>query len=122
MNINNFSNKIPFSTSSISAYCLLLIFYSFFNVGITKIFWIYFSIILLCSLFQWYSIFINKNDDKEYTFFTFNNFTVALFLITIYFDVKYKFINFDLNTLAKYLLVAGLILILPHLFSRKKKK
>jgi len=121
MNINDFSNKTPFNISSISAYCLLMIFYSFFHIGITKIFWIYLTIILLCSVFQWYSIFVSKNNDKEYTLFTFNNFAVALFLLTIYFDVKYKFINFNLNSLSIYFLITSLILILPHAFSRKKK-
>ena len=120
ININNFSNKIPFNVSSISAYCFLMIFYSFFHIGITKIFWIYSSIIILCSVFQWYSIFVSKNDNKEYTFFTFNNFAVALFLLTIYFDAKYKFINFNLNSLSTYFLITSLVLILPHLFRKKK--
>ena len=111
--------------SSIAAYCLVMLLYCFNNVGFTQIFWIYFSLIILFSSIYWYRIYSSDTENKTYTFFQFDNLSIALFLLTIYFDSKYKFINFELNSLSIYFLIIGLILILTHIFTyifKRKKK
>ena len=103
--------------SSIAAYCLIMLLYCFNNFGFTQIFWIYFSLMFLFSGIYWYRIYSSDQENKTYTFFQFDNFSIALFLLTIYFDSKYKFINFELNLLLPYFLMIGLILILTHIFA-----
>ena len=103
--------------SSIAAYCLIIALYCFNNLGFTQIFWVYFSLMILFSSTYWYRIYSSDEKNKTYTFFQFDNFAIALFLITIYLDSKYKFINFELNSLSTYFLVIGLILIITHVFT-----
>ena len=102
--------------SSIATYCLIMILYCFNNAGFTQIFWIYFSLIIFFSSIYWYRIYSSDTENKTYNFFQFDNLSIALFLLTIYFDSKYKFINFELNSLSIYFLIIGLILILTHIF------
>jgi len=103
--------------SSVAAYCLVMILYCFNNIGFTQIFWIYFSLMIFFSIIYWYRIYSSDIKNKTYTFFQFDNLSIALFLLTIYFDSKYKFINFDLNSLSIYFFIIGLILILTHIFT-----
>ena len=103
--------------SSIATYCLIMILYCFNNLGFTQIFWVYFSLMIFFSSIYWYRIYSSDTDNKTYTFFQFDNLSIALFLLTIYFDSKYKFINFELNSLSIYFLIIGLILILTHIFT-----
>jgi len=111
--------------SSVAAYCLIMVLYCFNNFGFTQIFWIYFSLMILFSIIYWYRIYASDEKNKTYTFFQFDSFSIALFLLTIYFDSKYKFINFELNSLSTYFLIMGLILIITHIvkyvFKRNKK-
>ena len=103
--------------SSIAAYCLIIVLYCFNNLGFTQIFWVYFTLMILFASTYWYRIYSSNEKNKTYTFFQFDNFAIALFLITIYLDSKYKFINFELNSLSTYFLVIGLILIITHIFT-----
>jgi hypothetical protein len=111
--------------SSIAAYCLIMVLYCFNNLGLNLTFWIYFGLMLLFTTIYWYRIYSSDEQNKTYTFFQFDNLSIALFLLTIYFDVKYKFINFDLQSLSTYFLFMGLILILTqifrHIFKSKKQ-
>ena len=101
--------------SSIAAYCLIMVLYCFNNLGFTQIFWIYCLLMILFSSVYWYRIYVSDEKNKTYTFFQFDSFSIALFLLTIYFDSKYKFINFELNSLSTYFLIIGLILIITHI-------
>ena len=100
--------------SSIAAYCLIMVLYCFNNLGFTQMFWIYFSLMIVFGSIYWYRIYVSDEKNKTYTFFQFDNFSIALFLLTIYFDSKYKFINFELNLLSTYFLIIGLILIITE--------
>ena len=101
--------------SSIAAYFLIMVLYCFNNLGFTQIFWIYLSLMIVFSSIYCYRIYASDEKNKTYTFFQFDNFSIALFLLTIYFDSKYKFINFELNSLSTYFLIIGLILIITHI-------
>ena len=100
--------------SSIAAYCLIMVLYCFNNLGFTQMFWIYFSLMIVFGSIYWYRIYVSDEKNKTYTFFQFDNFSISLFLLTIYFDSKYKFINFELNLLSTYFLIIGLILIITE--------
>ena len=100
--------------SSIAAYFLIMALYCFNNLGFTQIFWIYLSLMIVFSSIYCYRIYASDEKNKTYTFFQFDNFSIALFLLTIYFDSKYKFINFELNSLSTYFLIIGLILIITE--------
>jgi len=122
--MNNIKKSLA-NESSVAAYCLIMALYCFNNLGFNQTFWTYFGLMVLFSSIYWYRIYRSDEKNKTYTFFQFDNFAIALFLLTIYFDVKYKFINFDLNSLSRYFLIIGLILILTHVFGyifRGKKK
>ena len=123
--MNNIKKSLVANESSIGAYCLIMVLYCFNNLGFSQTFWIYFGLMFLFSGIYWYRIYSSDEKNKTYTFFQFDSFAIALFLLTIYFDVKYKFINFDLNSLSTYFLIMSLILIMTHIFkyifSREKK-
>ena len=111
--------------SSVAAYCLIMVLYCFKNLGFNQTSWFFFGLMVLFSSIYWYRIYSSDEKNKTYTFFQFDNFAIALFLLTIYFDSKYKFINFELNSLSTYFLIIGLILILTHIFTyifKGKKK
>ena len=101
--------------SSIAAYCVLMFIYCF-NNGARQISWIYFSLMVLFAAIYWYRIYSSDSENKTYTFFQLDSFAIGLFLITVYFDVKWKFINFNLVSLSKYFLVLGLLLVITHIF------
>ena len=101
--------------SSVAAYCLIMVLYCLKNLGFNQTFWFFFGLMVLFSSIYWYRIYSSDEKNKTYTFFQFDNFAIALFLLTIYFDSKYKFINFELNLLLPYFLMIGLISILTHI-------
>ena len=101
--------------SSIAAYCLLMFIYCFSNSA-RQISWIYLSFMVLFAIIYCFRIYSSDADEKTYTFFQIDSFAVGLFLITIYFDVKWKFINFNLVSLSKHFLVLGLLLVISHIF------
>ena len=103
--------------SSVAAYCLIMVLYCFKNLGFTQTFWFFFGLMVFFSSIYWYRIYSSDTENKTYNFFQFDNLSIALFLLTIYFDSKYKFINFELNSLSIYFLIIGLILILTHIFT-----
>ena len=109
--------KYSANETSIAAYCLIMVLYCFNNLGFAQIFWIYCSLMILFSSVYWYRIYASDAKNKTYTFFQFDSFSIALFLLTIYFDSKYKFINFELNSLSTYFLIIGLILIITHIMT-----
>ena len=111
--------------SSIAAYCLIMVLYCFNNLGVTQTFWIYFALMSLFSSVYWYRIYSSDEKNKTYTFFQLDYLAMGLFLITVYFDSKYGFVNFELNSIAIYILIIGLILIFTdvfkYFFSKEKK-
>ena len=117
--MNNLTKKIKTSLaneSSVASYCLLMCIYCFNNIGASQISWVYLSLTVLFAGMYWYRIYSSNAENKTYTFFQFDSFAIGLFLITIYFDVKWKFINFNLDSLSKYFLVLGLLLVITHIF------
>ena len=116
--------KSSVNESSIAAYFLIMVLYCFNNLGFTQIFWLYLSLMIIIASVYWYRIYVSDEKNKTYTFFQFDNFSIALFLLTIYFDSKYKFINFELNSLSTYFLIIGLILmielIITYMFKGNK--
>ncbi len=116
--------KSSVNETSIAAYCLIMVLYCFNKLGFTLIFWIYFLLMILFSIAYCYRIYFNDEKNKTFTFFQLDSFSIGLFLLTIYFDSKYNFINFELNSLTIYFLILGLILVLEniikYIFLRKK--
>tara|TARA_B110000014_G_scaffold209601_1_gene161157 strand:- start:1556 stop:1912 length:357 start_codon:yes stop_codon:yes gene_type:complete len=105
--------KNPVNESSISAYCFIMAIYCFMNFGLNQIFWIYFLLTVMLSGIYGYRIYSSDQENKTYTFFQFDHFSVGLLLISIYIDSNYKIINFQIDTLSNYFLFIGLILIVP---------
>ncbi len=105
--------KIRENESSISAYCFIMALYSFTNSGLSYIFWIYFLLMVILSTIYCYRIYKSDQENKTYTFFQVDSLTTSLFLLTIYFDLHFNFIGFQMNLLSKYFLVLGLILLIP---------
>ena len=114
--------KNPVNESSVSAYCFIMAIYCFMNFGLNQIFWIYFLLTIVLSGIYSYRIYSSSEQNKTYTFFQFDHFSVALLLISIYIDSKYKIINFEIETLSNYFLFIGLILILPTIIKFILKK
>ncbi len=110
-----------YTESSVASYCLIMALYSGINSGLVQIFWIYISLMILLSVIYTYRVYSNDEKNKTYTFFAFDNLAIGLFLISIYFDSHYKFINFKIDLLARYFLIIGLILILTHILRYKRK-
>ena len=108
--------------SSCSAYCLIMSIYCFMNFGFSQIFWIFFSLMTLLSIIYTYRVYNSDEVNKTYAFFDFDQLSIGLFLITIYFDFQYSFIGFNLNSLSKYFLVLGLILTMPTIIRQFIRK
>ena len=79
--------------SSIAAYCLIMVLYCFNNLGLNPTFWIYFGLMLLFTTIYWYRIYSSDEQNKTYTFFQFDNLSIALFLLVCFrsksFEVEY---------------------------------
>ena len=107
--------------SSFAAYSLIMSLYCFMNFGFSQIFWIYFSSMIFLSIIYTYRIYSSDEKNKTYAFFDFDHLSIGLFLITIYFDSHYKFVNFDINSLSRYFLILGLLLTLPSIIRQFRK-